>query len=159
MRGGLYLLAVALLLGGCVSNPPVSEPIPWETVSSTIPEGMAQVYIVRPQAMASSANRYLIRVNGQDIGSVRTGYYIVHQATAGDVRISAKTEANILNFGLALAFMGEPEIQFLAQSGGVYFVRVDVGFSGGPKLAVVDASAGETLVNAAQKEPPPEPTK
>jgi hypothetical protein len=159
MRVGLYLLAIALLVGGCASNPPVSEPIAWETVSSDVPEGMAQLYVVRPEAFAGSANRYLIQLNGLEIGSVRTGYYIVHQATAGDVTISAKTEASILNFGLALAFMGESEVQFRAEPSGVYFVRVDVGFSGGPKLLVVDASTGKQLVNAAQKEPPPEPTK
>lgn len=159
MKVVLAVFAVALLLGGCVSNPTAKDPIAWQTVRAEIPEGIAELYVVRPQAMASSANRYLIELNGEEIGSVRTGYYVVSRTPAGDITVKAKTEPSLLNFGFALAFMGEPEIEFQVEPGHVYFVRVDVGFSGGPKLAVVDAPTGEQLVNAAQKEPPPEPAE
>jgi len=149
----LFGLLAVILLGGCVSNPPKTEPIAWQALAGEIPDGMAQIYVVRPSAYVGSANRYLVEINGEKIGVIRTGYYIVHEARAGELRVKAKTEANVVNFGLALAFMGEPELQFRVEAGKLYFVRVDVAFSGGPALEVVDLETGKRLVEAAQREP------
>ncbi len=150
---------VTLLLGGCVSNPTITNPVNWEQVHSQVSDGMAQVYIVRPEAYVGSANRYLIQINNEEVGTLRTGYFIARPTRVGDVVVKASTQANILNFGLGLALMGEPELQFQAQPGGLYFVRVDVGFSGGPKLQLVDTTSGKELVNAAKEEPSIKPDK
>ena len=154
-----FLGTMALLLGGCVSNPPTTNPVNWEQVHSQVSDSMAQVFIVRPEAYVGSANRYLIQINNEEVGTLRTGYYITRQTRVGDVIVKASTQANILNIGLGLALMGKPELQFQAQSGGVYFVRVDVGFSGGPTLQLVDTTSGKGLVNATKEEPPIEPDK
>jgi hypothetical protein len=112
---------------------------------------MSQIFVVRPQQFSSSANRFIITMNEEPVAAIATGTYLSRLVAAGSTKLTAKTKPSILNFGLGLAFMGEPKLDWQAEAGEIYFVHVDVGFSGGPKLRLVDPSVGQQLVDEAQE--------
>lgn len=136
----------AILLVGCAETPPVTEEINFKTVKSQIPAGSSLLYVVRPTAYGGSANLYKMSINGTHVLDMKTGTYFSYLVPAGEVRVNSETVPNILNFGLALAFMGKPELTFKTDEKEIYFIDVEVGFSGGPVLSKVESSVGESLV-------------
>lgn len=158
MRIAVPSLIALFLIAGCASSPDVTREIAWNEVKSHIPADMSQIYVVRPEKYSGSANRFIITINGEPVAGMKTGTYFSHLVPPGQTQLTAKTEPNILNFGLALAFMAKPQIEIQTEAGAVYFVQVDVGFSGGPVLLIVDATLGQKLVNDAREskqQPPP----
>jgi hypothetical protein len=155
MKNGMRSLAFAFLgatlLVGCAETPPVSEEINFETVKSQIPAGNSLLYVVRPAAYSGSANLYKMSINGTHVLDLKTGTYFSYLVPAGEVRVNSETVPSILNFGLALAFMGKPELTFKTDEKEIYFIDVEVGFSGGPVLSKVESSVGESLVRKAKK--------
>ena len=151
MRISVPILVTLFLSIGCASSPDVKNEIVWDEITAQVPTGMSQIYVVRPEKLASSANRFIITINDEPVAAMKTGTYFWHHVPAGQTHLTAKTEPNILNFGLALAFMSKPEIEIETEAGSIYFVQVDVGFSGGPKLVILDPSQGEKFVNNARE--------
>jgi hypothetical protein len=147
----VLVFLAGFLVTGCANSPRVSEEIPWQQVKAEIPAGKALVYVVRPFSNAAAGNKYSIRINGTHIVDMKTGTYFSYLAPAGEVHISAETVPNILNLGLALAFMGKPELTSKAGPGEIVFINVEVAFSGGPKLTSVESGLGERLVKDASK--------
>lgn len=125
------------------------KPVQWK--HPDIPRDQALIYIVRPSRYSGSANTYRISINGTPISDLKTGFYFTHFIQPGVIRISAKAQANILNFGLSLAMMGKPEIELRVSKGEFHFIEVGVDFAGGPSLKVVDASTGESFLIKAKR--------
>lgn len=151
MRMLVLVFLAGFLVTGCASNPLVSEEIPWQQVKAEIPAGKALVYVVRPFSNAAAGNKYSIRINGTHVADMKTGTYFSYLVASGEVHVSAATVSSILNLGLALAFMGKPELTSKAGSGEIVFINVEVAFSGGPKLTSVESGLGERLVKDASK--------
>lgn len=151
MRKPSHVLLVLMLLTGCASTPQVTEEISWQQAKAQIPADNVLLYVVRPSSYLGSAQRYKITINGKHAADIETGKYFPQLVPPGTVRISAETIPSLLNFGLGLAFMGKPELILKAGSGEIVFINVEVAFSGGPKLTVVESEIGERLVKNASK--------
>lgn len=151
MRIPSHALLVLMMLTGCASTPQVKEEIPWQQVKAQIPADNALLYVVRPSSYVGSAQRYKITINGNHAADIETGKYFSQLVPSGTVRISAETIPSLLNIGLGLALMGKPEVILKAGSGEIVFINVEVAFSGGPKLTLVESGIGERLVEDASK--------
>ena len=147
----VVITAIPFFFSGCATTPKVTEEIPWQQVKTQIPPNNSLLYVVRPPRYGGSANRYKIIINGTHIADMVTGTYFSYLVQSGDVNVSAEAKANILNFGLALAFMGKPELALTTIPGEIYFVNVGVGFSGGPTLTRVESPEGESLIKKSKK--------
>lgn len=151
MRNLSYVLLVLMMLTGCASAPQVTEEIPWQQVKAQIPADNSLLYVVRPSSYVGSGQRYKIAINGNHVADIETGKYFSQLVPSGTVRISAETIPSLLNFGLGLLLMDKPELTLKAGSGEIIFINVEVAFSGGPKLTVVESGIGESLVKDASK--------
>lgn len=154
MRMLMPAFLAVFLFTGCAGSPQMSEEIPWQQVKTEIPADKALVYVVRPYGFMGSANQYTININGNYVASLETGTYFSYLVPSGEVHVSADTVPNILNLGLARAFMGKPEMTLKAGPGKIIFINVEVSFSGGPKLTSVESGLGERLVKDARKKEP-----
>lgn len=151
MRTLMLVLVGCIALAGCATTPQVIEEIPWQHVKTQIPPNNSLLYVVRPPRYGGSANRYKISINGTHVADMATGAYFSYLVPSGDLHISAETVPNILNFGLALAFMGKPKLTLTTIPGEIYFVNVGVDSAGGPTLASVESQVGESLIKETKK--------
>ena len=109
------------------------------------------IYFVRPAKVAASGQHYIINIQGKPVAVMETGTYFPYLVPSGKIDISAKSKPSILNFGLALAFMAEPELTLMTSPGKTYYINVGVAFSGGPTLTSVNSQVGEPLVKKSRK--------
>jgi hypothetical protein len=136
----------AFFLVGCVTEPQIRKEIPWQQIKADIPSTSALVYVVRPFAHGAAGTAYKIQINGEHIADLKTGTFITHAVPAGDVSVYAAIVQNIFTIGLDQLFVKKPELTIQAHPGEIVFVNVEVAFSGGPKLSIVDSATGKRLV-------------
>jgi len=151
MRIMILFLVSCLVLAGCATTPQVNEEIPWQQLKTQIPPNNSLLYVVRPQCLSGSGNRYKIIINGTHIAIMPTGKYFSYLVPSGEVHVSAETVPNIFNFGFALVFMGKPVLTLTTTPGEIYFVKVGVDYAGGPTLTSVESRMGESLIKETKK--------
>ncbi len=151
MRTLILVLVGFLVLTGCAKDPQVIKKTSLQQEKIYIPPNKSLLYIVRPSRYGGSANRYKISIKGRHAADMATGTYFSYLVPSGNVDVSADTVPSILNFGLALAFMGKPKLTLTTIPGKIYFVNVGVSFSGGPTLTNVKTQVGEPLIKKTKK--------
>jgi hypothetical protein len=131
------LLAFGTLgvLAGCsTSGPAFQEENP--------AEARALVYVYRQSKTGGSASAFKIFANGQHITNMSNGGYFPYSAPVGQLDLSAKIKANVLNFGFFLPFVAKPELRLDVAPGETYFVELQFGSVSGTKLIQVDGRVG-----------------
>jgi hypothetical protein len=133
----ISILALGTLgiLGGCSTSGPAFQ-------QENPATDRALVYIYRQSRAGGSASAFKIFANGQHITNMSNGGYFPYSAPAGPLDLSARIKANVLNFGVGLAFVDKPEVKLDVVPGETYFVELQFGSMSGTKLIQVDAESG-----------------
>lgn len=79
----------------------------------------------------------------------------VSDVKPGVVNLNVQTVASLLNVGLGLAFMDEPQLQITAKAGEFYVVESDSDLlTKGPVLKVRDSAVLSEVQNSKEARPP-----
>jgi hypothetical protein len=115
------------------------------TAFLSAPPDAALIYIVRTSRFLSAANSYRLNVNGVPVADMGSGEFVTCVVAPGMTQILAQPLPRMLMGPMALAMMETSELALDAKPGRVYFVDVQIAFSGGPSLVVsneADSRAG-----------------
>lgn len=142
LGGILTLTALMVVLGGCAgpSGPSFSDQAP--------PEGQAIVYVFRPARMGASLTDFKLWAGGRHYASLENGSFAPFYTEPGPVVLKATAKANMLNFGPGLLLMKTKELPLSVSPGETYFVNLDVGGFGFPKLNQVSRTEGIAQLQA-----------
>lgn len=120
----LVLVPALLAVTACASVPTAPQSMVQSARTYTPTKGKARIYIWRPNSMFGSAIRFTIQVNGQTIGQVTKGTFLMTEVDPGRAAIAVPTNES---FEVV-------HVDVVADQ--VYFVKV------WPRMGALSARAG-----------------
>lgn len=103
----LSLIILSIAITGCTASGVAFQKV------QNIPEGKALIYFYRVGTMAGVVGIWGVTVNGEEVGSIKSGGYIPYFCKPGYAKIEG-------TFGLGITY--EP-IDLNIKEGGTYYIR------------------------------------
>lgn len=137
-----FLLSTALLLSGCVAT--------GEKFRREVPAHPqeALLYIYRPSGFIGSAQRPDIRIDGENLGSVVSGGYLVKKVTIGRHTLVLTGGGNPFTWN----FPDRTEVANINASGNYYYRYAPSSSMNGPNVIVHSYSFGQVAEAQALEE-------